>query len=160
MLNVTLICAGKIKEKFLREAAGEYEKRLSRFCSLKIIEVKDEPTPDLPSEKEKSAVLQKEGARILGKIPKGAYVISLCVEGAQMSSEELAEKLDRLAVGGAGSIAFIIGGSLGLSDEIKRRSDLRLGFSKMTFPHRLMRVILLEQIYRAFTISKGITYHK
>ena len=160
MLNVTLICVGRIKEKYLREAAGEYQKRLSRFCSLKMIEVKDEPTPDSGSAKEKSAVLQKEGARILGRIPKGAYVISLCVEGAQMTSEELAEKLERLAVSGEGSIALIIGGSLGLSDEIKRRSDMRLGFSKMTFPHQLMRVILLEQLYRAFTISNGITYHK
>ena len=160
MLNVTLICVGKIKEKFYREAAEEYKKRLSRFCSLKLIEVKDEPTPDNGSDKEKNIVLEKEGARILEKIPKGAYVISLCVEGRQMPSERLAETLDNLALGGTGSVAFIIGGSLGLSDEVKQRSAMKLSFSQMTFPHQLMRVVLLEQIYRAFTISKGITYHK
>lgn len=160
MLNITVISVGKIKEKFLREAAEEYQKRLGRFCALKIVEVKDEPTSDGGSDKEKSAVLKKEGGRITSKIPKGAYVVSLCVEGAQMTSEKFARTLDDLALGGASSVAFIIGGSLGLSEDIKSRSDLRLGFSKMTFPHQLMRVILLEQIYRAFTISKGIIYHK
>lgn len=160
MLNVKIICVGRTKEKFFREAAEEYIKRLSRFCSLEIAEVKDEPTPDGGSQKEKNMVLRKEGAGILNKISKGAYVISLCVEGKGMSSEGLSELLDDLAVRGAGSVVFVIGGSLGLSDEVKQRSNLRLSFSDMTFPHQLMRVILLEQIYRAFTISKGITYHK
>lgn len=160
MLNITVISVGKLKEKYLKEAAGEYEKRLGRFCSLKTVEVRDEAIPDGCSDKEKNAVLGREGERIMSRIPKGAYVVSLCVEGGQMTSEKFAQVIDDLALGGESSIAFIIGGSLGLSDEIKKRSDMRLGFSKMTFPHQLMRVILLEQIYRAFTISKGITYHK
>ncbi len=160
MLDIYIISVGKIKEKFMREATEEYIKRLGRFCSVNPIEVKDEPIPERCSEKEKQALLKKEGERILGKIPKGAYVISLCVEGKSMTSEEFARMLESLPREGAGKIAFVIGGSLGLSEEVKAASRLRLSFSEMTFPHQLMRVILTEQIYRAFTIAKGITYHK
>ena len=156
MLNITLICVGKIKEKFYCDAIDEYKKRLSRFCKLNIIQVKDEPNVDGQQE----IVLKKEAEKIEAKIPKGAYIISLCVEGKQLSSEQLSEKIDSLSVARESHIAFIIGGSLGLADSIKSISDLKLSFSKMTFPHQLMRVILLEQIYRAFTISAGITYHK
>ena len=151
MLNITLICVGKIKEKFYCGAIDEYKKRLSRFCKLNIIQVKDEPNED----GQQKIVLNKEAEKIAAKIPKGAYIISLCVEGKQLS-----EKIESLSVTGESHIVFIIGGSLGLDDCIKSISDLKLSFSKMTFPHQLMRVILLEQIYRAFTISAGITYHK
>ncbi len=160
MLKVTIIAVGKIKEKFFASAIGEYEKRLKGYCTLEIIEVKDEATPENPSDREKESVLNREGERILSKIPKGAYVVSLCVEGEQKSSEELAQLLKNSADGGISHIAFIIGGSMGLSDEVKAMSKLRLSFSKMTFPHQLMRVILLEQLYRAFTINQGKTYHK
>lgn len=160
MVSVTIICAGKLKEKFYREAAAEYEKRLSRFCKLSLIELKDEPTPDTPTEKERAAVLEKEGARILAKIPSGAYITALCVEGKQNSSEDFARLLAQGEIEGRGHIVFIIGGSLGLSPQIKERADLRLSFSEMTFPHQLMRVILLEQIYRGFQIRTGTPYHK
>ncbi len=160
MIGVTVIAVGKIKEKFFSDAIGEYEKRLKRYCSFEIIEVKDEPTPENPSEREKELILSKEGERIISKIPKGALVVSLCVEGKQKSSEELAGFLTRAANEGQSKVVFIIGGSFGLCEEVKRQSSLRLGFSKMTFPHQLMRVILSEQIYRAFTINEGKTYHK
>lgn len=156
MLNITLICVGKIKEKFYCGAVDEYKKRLSRFCKLNIIQVKGEPNED----GQQKIVLNKEAEKIAAKIPKGAYIISLCVEGKQLSSEQLSEKIESLSVTGESHIVFIIGGSLGLDNSIKSISDLKLSFSKMTFPHQLMRVILLEQIYRAFTISAGITYHK
>ncbi len=160
MVAITLITVGKLKEKFFRDAAAEYEKRLSRFCKLQIIELKDEPTPDNPTEKERSAVLEKEGARILEKIPAGAFVTALCVEGAQRSSEQFAQLLERGELEGRGHLAFIIGGSLGLSANVKECAKLRLSFSEMTFPHQLMRVILLEQIYRGFQIRTGTQYHK
>ncbi len=159
MLGITLICVGKIKEKFYCDALDEYKKRLGRFCSLNIVEVKDEPT-SVGSEWERQAVLEKEGAVIIGKIPKNSYVISLCVEGKQLSSEELSEKIEELASMGKSRITLIIGGSMGLLEKIKKESDFKLSFSRMTFPHQLMRVILLEQLYRAFTISHNITYHK
>ncbi len=160
MISVTVIAVGRIKEKFFSAAVEEYRKRLGRYCDFKIVEVKDEPTPENPSEREKELVLMKEGKRIEEKIPKGAYVVSLCVEGGQESSEELAGLLTDAANEGWSRIVFIIGGSFGLSAEIKNLSKKRLSFSKMTFPHQLMRVILSEQIYRAFTIIEGKTYHK
>ena len=160
MLSVTIVAVGKIKEKFFSQALEEYAKRLKRYCSFEIIEVKDEPTPENPSDKEKEMVLAKEGERIEAKIPKGAEVITLCVEGKEKSSEELAQLLDKSASAGVSKIAFVIGGSLGLSEHIKAMSKLRLSFSKMTFPLQLMRVILSEQIYRAFTINEGKTYNK
>lgn len=160
MLSVTVIAVGKIKEKFFLQALDEYKKRLGRYCNFEIIEVKDEPTPENPSQREKELVLLKEGERILGKIPKGASVVSLCVEGKQCSSEKFAEFFEETAKSGSSKIAFIIGGSFGLSDDVKNASGKRLSFSQMTFPHQLMRVILAEQIYRAFTIIEGKTYHK
>lgn len=160
MLNITIMTVGKIKEKYFREAIEEYKKRLSRYCKLNIIEVKDEPTPDNPSDREKEAVLEKEGARIVEKLPKNAYIVALCIEGKMQTSEELADFLQKTATEGYSDIVFIIGGSMGLWEEIKNRADLRISFSKMTFPHQLMRVILLEQIYRGFNISEGGKYHK
>ena len=160
MINITVIAVGKLKEKFFTQAIEEYSKRLSRYCKLEIIELKDEPTPDNPTEREKELVLEKEGQKILEKIPSSAYVTALCIEGKQMSSEELSENISSLASGGESHLVFIIGGSMGLYDKVKERANHKLSFSKMTFPHQLMRVILLEQIYRAFTISSGGKYHK
>lgn len=160
MIGVTIISVGKIKDKFFADAVDEYKKRLKRYCNFEIIEVKDEPTPENPSDREKEIILMKEGERIGEKIPKGAYVVTLCVEGKQQSSEELAEFLKTAANEGKSKVVFIIGGSFGLAESLKSLSDKRLSFSKMTFPHQLMRVILSEQIYRAFTIIEGKTYHK
>lgn len=160
MVSVTIIAVGKLKEKFFRDAAAEYEKRLSRFCKISILELKDEPTPDSPTDKERNAVLEKEGARILGKIPAHACVTALCVEGKQCSSESFARLLEQAEIEGQGHIVFVIGGSLGLAKQVKDRADIRLSFSEMTFPHQLMRVILLEQIYRGFQIRTGTQYHK
>ena len=160
MLTVTLITVGKIKEKYFTDAIAEYSKRLSRYCKLNIIELKDEPTPDNPSDREKDAVLKKEGDRIAEKISKSAYVVALCIEGKMRDSVEFSKLIEQTAADGNSEIVFIIGGSLGIHDEIKRRADLKLSFSEMTFPHQLMRVVLLEQIYRAFNISGGGKYHK
>ncbi len=160
MLNITLIAVGKLKEKFYSEALLEYSKRLSGYCKFEVVEVKDERTPDSPTDKEKQSVLDREAARIIEKIPKGAKVIALCVEGKQLPSEGIADLLNSAAVGGTSKLVFVIGGSMGLSEEVKALSDLRLSFSKLTFPHMLMRVILAEQLYRAFTIIEGKTYHK
>lgn len=160
MLGVTVIAVGKIKEKFFADAIDEYAKRLSAYCRFEVVEVKDEKTPDNPTENEKNVILDREAERILQKIPKGAKVISLCVEGNQMTSEKFADLLSRSSVEGTSKLVFVIGGSMGLSDKVKNMSDLRLGFSEMTFPHMLMRVILAEQIYRGFTIVSGKTYHK
>lgn len=160
MVSVTLIAVGKIKEKYLREALDEYAKRLSAYCKFEIVEVKDEKTPDSPSTREKQLVLEKEGERISAKIPQGAAVVSLCVEGKQMTSKRFAELISGYSIRGISKIAFIIGGSFGLDEKIKALSDVRLSFSEMTFPHMLMRVILAEQLYRGFTITEGKTYHK
>ena len=160
MLTVTLITVGKIKEKYFTDAIAEYSKRLSRYCKLNIIELKDEPTPDNPSNREKDAVLKKEGDRIAEKISKSAYVVALCIEGKMRDSVEFSKLIEQTAADGNSEIVFIVGGSLGIHDEIKRRADLKLSFSEMTFPHQLMRVVLLEQIYRAFNISGGGKYHK
>ena len=160
MLNVTILAVGKIKEKFLSDAIDEYSKRLGRYCRLEIIRVKDDPTPDNPTDKERDIVLKREGERLIEKIPKGAYVIPLCIEGKQKSSEEFAKIMSDIPSGGKSEVAFIIGGSMGLWDRIKDMADIKLSFSKMTFPHQLMCVILLEQLYRAFNISGGGKYHK
>ena len=158
MLTVNIVAVGKIKEKFFTDAVNEYAKRLSRFCKLNIIEVKDEPQG--ANDSENSAVLDKEGSAILAKIPDNSYMFALCVEGAQYSGEELASAISKLQVGGISSITFVIGGSLGLADKVKSSANIRLSFSKMTFPHQLMRVILTEQIYRAFKILNNEPYHK
>ncbi len=161
MLNITVVCVGKIKEKYFVSAIDEYKKRLGRFCKFEIVEVKDEAIPDNASDSEKSAVIKKEAERIKSKLPKSAYIIPLCIEGKQYTSEEFAKQLSSLAAHGVSHIVFVIGGSLGLSDDIKGMpATMKLSFSKMTFPHQLMRVVLTEQIYRAFTINNGITYHK
>ena len=154
MLTINIIAVGKIKEKFFTEALNEYTKRLSSFWKFNIVEVKDEPDSDTLT------VLSKEGTAILSKVPDNSYVFALCVEGAQQSSEELANTIDKLQTNGTSSITFIIGGSLGLSDNVKARANARLSFSKMTFPHQFMRVILIEQIYRSFKILSGQKYHK
>ena len=160
MLNVTILAVGKIKEKFLSDATDEYSKRLGRYCRLEIIRVKDDPTPDNPTDKERDIVLKREGERLIEKIPKGAYIIPLCIEGKQKSSEEFAKIMSEIPSGGKSEVVFIIGGSMGLWNRIKDMADIKLSFSKMTFPHQLMCVILLEQLYRAFNISGGGKYHK
>jgi len=160
MLGITVIAVGKMKEKFLADAILEYTKRLSSYCKFEVVEVKDEKTPENPTVTEKNVILDREAQQILQKIPKGAKVISLCVEGRQMTSHDFAEMLSDMAVRGTSKIVFVIGGSMGLSEKVKAVSDIRLSFSEMTFPHLLMRVILAEQIYRGFTIINGKTYHK
>ena len=159
-MKITLITVGKIKERFFEAAIEEYSKRLSRYCKLEIIQVADEKTPDGASEAQERQIKEKEGSRILAQIKDGAYVIALAVQGTMLSSEQLASKLNKLGVDGQSQIVLIIGGSLGLSDEVLKRADYHLSFSPMTFPHQLMRVILLEQIYRSYRIISGEPYHK
>lgn len=159
-MKITLVVVGKIKEKYFVDAIAEYTKRLSKYCKLEILQVDDEKTPDKASEALESQIKEKEGERILAKIPDGAYAIALAIEGKMLDSEELAEKINRLGVTGTSQIVFIIGGSLGLSGSVLNRADYKLSFSKMTFPHQLMRVILLEQIYRSYRIISGAPYHK
>ena len=158
-MNITVICVGKIKEKFFTDAINEYLKRLSRFAKTEIIEVKDEKIPDNASEKECEAILEKEGNAIISKIPKNSYVITLCIEGTEMSSPALADKIKYMSMESS-HLTFIIGGSLGLWENVKKISKLRLSFGKMTLPHQLMRVVLLEQIYRGFKILSNESYHK
>lgn len=160
MLNITIIAIGKLKEQYLRDASAEYQKRLSTLCKLNIIELNPEKLSDNPSAKEIENALNSEAKKIIEKIPKGAKVYSMCIEGKQRTSEELSAEIDSLAVEGASNIVFIIGGSFGLSDEVKRLSAYRLSMSKMTFPHQIARIMLLEQIYRAMQISLGTKYHK
>ena len=159
-MKITLITVGKIKEKYLRDAIAEYSKRLSRYCKLEIIEVADEKTPDQASETVEENIRAKEGERILKYIKDDMYVITLEIDGKMLSSEEFAGKIESLGVQGKSSIVFVIGGSIGLGKEVLRRSDYALSFSKMTFPHQLMRVILLEQVYRGYRIINGEPYHK
>lgn len=159
-MNIDIAAVGKIKEKYFADGIKEYSKRLGRYCSLNIIEVDDEKTPENLSEKEMEIAKQKEGERLLSRISTGAYVIALAIEGKQVSSEELSEKLSGIMVDGISQVVFVIGGSLGLSQEVLARSQMKLSFSKMTFPHQLMRLVLLEQIYRAFKIMKNEPYHK
>lgn len=158
-MNINIICVGKIKEDYFSKAAAEFEKRLSRFCSLNVIQIPDKSIPDNPSQAECDAVLQKEGEQIMKKISKGDIVVAMCIEGKQLSSEALAQKISDFQLQSS-TIDFIIGGSLGLSNEIKRRADLKLSMSAMTFPHRIARLMLEEQIYRAFKINANETYHK
>lgn len=159
-MNINIVAVGKIKEKYLKEAIEEYSKRLSRFCKLKITEVPDEPMSDRPNDSERTAVLKKEAEKITSAIGTTDVLVTLCVEGKQLSSEKFADFFANGTVSGASTFTFVIGGSLGLSDEIKAKSKLRLSFSEMTFPHQLMRVILLEQVYRAFKINSNENYHK
>ena len=159
-MKITLITVGKIKEKYLKDAIAEYSKRLSRYCKLEIIEVTDEKTPDHASESVEDAIRSKEAERIQKYIKEDAYIITLEIGGKQLTSEELAEKIDKLGIQGVSHIIFIIGGSIGLGREVLSKSDYALSFSKMTFPHQLMRVTLLEQIYRSYRIINGEPYHK
>ncbi len=159
-MNINIVCVGSIKEVFFRDAVKEYEKRLSRYCKLNIIEVKDEKTPDSPTENERAVILDKEATKILDKIKQKDYVIALAIIGKDYSSEELADHLSKLNTEGVSDITFVIGGSLGLSENVYKRADERLSFSRFTFPHQLMRVIILEQVYRSFRIRSGEPYHK
>ena len=159
-MKITLITVGKIKEKYLKDAIAEYQKRLGAYCKLEIVEVADEKTPDNASEVVEEQIRSKEGERILKYIKDDAYVITLEINGKQLSSEELADKIEELGVRGNSHIMFIIGGSIGLGKEVMKRSNFALSFSKMTFPHQLMRVILLEQVYRGYRIINGEPYHK
>lgn len=159
-MNITIISVGKLKEKYLKLGIDEYTKRLGAYANLKLIEVPDEKAPETLSEADMEAVKDKEGERILAKIPVDTYVITLEIEGKQLSSEQLASQLDQLATHGKSKIAFVIGGSLGLSEAVMKRSDYALSFSKMTLPHQLMRLVLLEQVYRAFRINRNEPYHK
>ncbi|MCM3217309.1 23S rRNA (pseudouridine(1915)-N(3))-methyltransferase RlmH [Niallia taxi] len=159
-MNISIITVGKLKEKYLKQGIEEYTKRLSSYSKIEIIEVPDEKAPEVLSEAEMIQVKDKEGERILAKVPADAHVIALAIDGKQKSSEELADTLDKLATYGKSKVAFIIGGSLGLSSQVLQRADDKLSFSKMTFPHQLMRLILVEQVYRAFRINRGEPYHK
>ncbi len=159
-MKITLICVGKVKEKFYRDAIAEYTKRLSRYCKIEIIEVNDEKTPEGTSFHEEDLIRFKEGERILKHLKKDAYVIALSIDGQKMNSEQLASKIDKLGISGTSQIQLIIGGSLGLSPEVQSAANMKLSFSDMTFPHQLMRVILLEQIYRSYRIIHKEPYHK
>lgn len=159
-MKITVIAVGKIKERFFEEAIKEYQKRLGRYCKLEIIQVADEKTPDGAGPALEDQIREREGRRILSHIKDKAYVIALAIEGRMLDSEELADKMGDLGVKGADHVMFVIGGSLGLSGQVMDRADYHLSFSRMTFPHQLMRVILLEQIYRAYRILNHQPYHK
>ena len=159
-MRINIVCVGKIKEKYLKLGIDEFKKRVSKYCKLEIIELEDEKAPENLSDKEMLIIKEKEGKKILSKIKDNSYVIALAIDGKNLSSEELAETINKLGVRGISNITFVIGGSLGLSDEVLSRADYKLSFSKMTFPHQLMRLILLEQVYRAYRINNGEPYHK
>ncbi|SDC42614.1 23S rRNA (pseudouridine1915-N3)-methyltransferase [Pelagirhabdus alkalitolerans] len=159
-MQITILSVGKLKEKYLKQGIAEYEKRLSKYTKLSLIELQDEKAPENLSEKDMTAIKDKEGERILQKLSDDSFVITLEIEGKQLSSEQLAKKLDQLATHGKSKIAFVIGGSLGLSEAVIKRSNFSLSFSNMTLPHQLMRLVLLEQIYRSFRINCGEPYHK
>lgn len=159
-MKITVLCVGKIKEKYFTMAIDEYAKRLTRYCKLDIIEVSDEKTPDDASEAMETQIKKIEGEKILKNVKDGAYVIALAIEGDMLSSTQLANKMEHLATMGSSHLIFIIGGSLGLSKEVLARADYKLSFSKMTFPHQMMRMVLLEQIYRAYRINSNQPYHK
>ena len=160
MMNVTVICLGKLKESYLREAIAEYSKRISAYGKLNIVELSPVKLPESPSATQIDSALEKEAEEIIKKIPSGAFVIALCVEGKIKSSEELASKFNELSLSGKSNVTFIIGSSYGLHEDIKKRANYKLSFSKLTFPHGLFRGILLEQIYRSFKILNNETYHK
>ncbi len=159
MVGVKFITLGTLKESYLREAAAEYQKRLGGFCKVEVVELKEERLSDSPSDGEIKQALEREADKILAEIPQRAYRIAMCVEGEQISSEKLSERLDDISEK-YGSMCFIIGSSHGLSDRVKKSCDYRMSVSKLTFPHQLMRVLLLEAVYRGFNISKGTKYHK
>lgn len=158
-MKITIVCAGKLKEKYLRDGIAEYEKRLRPYADLRTIEIIEERMKDRPSPAEKDEVLRREGERLTSQIPQGAYLIVLDVGGEEMSSEKFSAWIDRLMLMGESHIAFLIGGPFGLSDELRQRADLRLSFSQFTLPHQLIRLFLMEQIYRSFKISRHEPYH-
>ena len=160
MMNINFIVLGKLKEKYMKDFSAEYEKRLSGYCKLTVTELEPVKLSDNPSEQEIKNALAKETQMIKAKIPKNSFVFSMCIEGKQMSSEELSKKLEDIALTGKNNITFIIGSSFGLSDEIKQRSDYKFSMSKMTFPHKLARIMLTEQVYRALSITNNAKYHK
>lgn len=159
-MKITILSVGKSKEKYWNDAIAEYAKRLSRYCKLELVEVADEKTPDGASEKLEEQIKRKEGQRVLDKIPADAYVLALAIEGKMPDSVGLSRELERLGIEGKSHLVFVIGGSLGLAKEVLDRADEKISFSAMTFPHQLMRVILLEQIYRSYRIMNGEPYHK
>ena len=159
-MQIDIICVGKVKEQYLRDAIAEYSKRLGRYCKLNILEGADEKTPEHASEGVERQIKAKEGERIAKHIKPGAYVIALAIDGQQVTSEGFARKIDQLGIQGVSHIQFVIGGSIGMDDAILRQANYKLSFSKMTFPHQLMRVILLEQVYRAYKINAHEPYHK
>ena len=159
-MKITCVVVGKIKEKYFTDAIKEYSKRLGRYCKLEIVELADEKTPDGASEAEEQAIREKEGERILKTLKDDAYVIALAIEGKMLDSVELSKKIESLGISGTSHIAFVIGGSLGLAPAVMKRADYALSFSRMTFPHQLMRVVLLEQLYRSYRIMKNEPYHK
>ncbi len=159
-MNIDIVCVGKVKERYLRDAIDEYRKRLSRFAKVDVIEVADEKTPEHASDTLNAQIKEKEGERILKHLRDGAFVVALAIEGDQLTSEQLAARIAQWGLPGVSHLQFVIGGSLGLDPRVLRRANMLLSFSKMTFPHQLMRVILLEQIYRAFKINAHEPYHK
>lgn len=160
MMNVTVIAVGKLKERYLTDGCSEYLKRLGTLCAVTMIEIPEERAPETPSPAQIAAVLEKEGERILAKIPRGAYVVSLCIEGTELDSPAFAGKLEKQAVAGSSHFVFVVGGSFGLSRKVKEFSDFRLSMSRMTFPHQVARMVLLEQVYRCFQIMNHTKYHK
>ncbi|HIU36090.1 MAG TPA: 23S rRNA (pseudouridine(1915)-N(3))-methyltransferase RlmH [Candidatus Fimenecus excrementigallinarum] len=160
MRTVTVLCVGKCREGYVREFCAEYEKRLAAYCRLQTVELPAEKLPENPSGAQIAKGLEREGAQLLARIPKNAFVFALCIEGKMFSSEAFSQKLSALALDGKSDLVFVLGSSFGLSDAVKRRADCRLSISEMTFPHRLARVMLLEQLYRAFQIEAGGKYHK
>ena len=160
MQKITILCVGKLKEKFYLDATAEYAKRLSRYCKLDILELPESRLPEEPSPAQIQQALDAEAAAITAKLPKGGALVALCIEGTPCSSEEMSRKMQQLAVSGKTQLTFLIGGSVGLSESLKRQADWKLSMSPMTFPHHLLRVMLLEQIYRAYQINAGSRYHK
>ncbi|MFS7398472.1 23S rRNA (pseudouridine(1915)-N(3))-methyltransferase RlmH [Carnobacterium maltaromaticum] len=159
-MNIKIITVGKLKEKYLKMGIDEYTKRLGAYCKIELIEVPDEKAPEKLSEAEMLQVKEKEGERILAKIPENAYVFALAIEGKQRTSEEFSKEIEKLGIQGKSNLVFIIGGSLGLSQAVMKRSNTPISFGKMTLPHQLMRLVLVEQVYRGFRIMKGEPYHK
>ena len=159
-MKIKIVTVGKLKEKYLKDGIAEYSKRLSRFANLEMIELADEKTPDRASDAENQKILELEGTRILSKIGDRDFVIVLAIEGKTLSSEEFSKQLEQAPINGFSTLTFVIGGSLGLSPKVKKRANLSISFGRLTLPHQLMRLVLVEQIYRAFTIQQGSPYHK
>ena len=160
MQKITILCVGKLKEKFYLDATAEYAKRLSRYCKLDILELPESRLPEEPSPAQVQQALDAEAAAITAKLPKGGALVALCIEGVPCSSEEMSRKMQQLAVSGKTQLTFLIGGSVGLSESLKRQADWKLSMSPMTFPHHMARIMLLEQLYRAYQIAAGTKYHK